>query len=195
MNNDGYIDLFVAKGNVEALADYAMRDPNNLLIGQADGTFVEGGDGRRHRQLRARPRRGAGRPQPRRPARPGRRQPPRERRPLAQRRGGHGGRPGADGQLAGGAAAAGGRRTATRSAPGSRSRAGDRVMRASSPSAAATPAGSSAGSTSASARRRRRGPGHLAGRRGRPGDAGRGRTRSAIIERGATATEPWQPPR
>jgi hypothetical protein len=42
VNNDGYMDLFVAKGNVEAMADYAARDPSNLLIGQADGTFVEG---------------------------------------------------------------------------------------------------------------------------------------------------------
>ena len=41
-NNDGYIDLFVAKGNVEAQEGYAMRDPSNLLIGQPDGTFVEG---------------------------------------------------------------------------------------------------------------------------------------------------------
>ncbi len=43
VNNDGEVDLFVAKGNVEDLAEYAMRDPSNLLIGQADGTFVEGG--------------------------------------------------------------------------------------------------------------------------------------------------------
>ena len=28
---------------MRTLADYAMRDPSNLLIGQADGTFVEGG--------------------------------------------------------------------------------------------------------------------------------------------------------
>ena len=42
VNNDGYIDLFVAKGNVEAQEGYAMRDPSNLLIGQPDGTFVEG---------------------------------------------------------------------------------------------------------------------------------------------------------
>ncbi|HEV2950623.1 MAG TPA: VCBS repeat-containing protein, partial [Actinomycetota bacterium] len=42
-NNDGFADLFVAKGNVEAQPDYAARDPSNLLIGQADGTFVEGG--------------------------------------------------------------------------------------------------------------------------------------------------------
>ena len=42
-NNDGLADLFVAKGNVEAQPDYAARDPSNLLLGQADGTFVEGG--------------------------------------------------------------------------------------------------------------------------------------------------------
>ena len=42
VNNDRQIDLFIAKGNVEDLADYAMRDPSNLLIGQVDGTFVEG---------------------------------------------------------------------------------------------------------------------------------------------------------
>jgi hypothetical protein len=44
VNNDGLIDLFVSKGNVEAMSEYAARDPNNLLIGQPDGTFVEGGD-------------------------------------------------------------------------------------------------------------------------------------------------------
>jgi enediyne biosynthesis protein E4 len=43
VNNDGNIDLFVAKGNVEAQADYATRDPSNLLIGRSDGTFYEGG--------------------------------------------------------------------------------------------------------------------------------------------------------
>ena len=42
-NNDGFVDLFVSKGNVEAQPDYAARDPSSLLIGQADGTFVEGG--------------------------------------------------------------------------------------------------------------------------------------------------------
>ena len=44
VNNDALADLFVAKGNVEAQADHAMRDPSNLLIGQSDGTFVEGGE-------------------------------------------------------------------------------------------------------------------------------------------------------
>ncbi|HEX2883063.1 MAG TPA: CRTAC1 family protein, partial [Candidatus Limnocylindria bacterium] len=42
VNNDGFVDLLVTKGNVAAQEDHAMRDPNNLLIGQADGTFVEG---------------------------------------------------------------------------------------------------------------------------------------------------------
>lgn len=44
VNNDGFADLFVAKGNVEAQEGYATRDPSNLLIGQDDGTFVEGGE-------------------------------------------------------------------------------------------------------------------------------------------------------
>jgi hypothetical protein len=35
------MDLFIAKGNVEAMPDYAARDPSNLLLGQPDGTFVE----------------------------------------------------------------------------------------------------------------------------------------------------------
>lgn len=41
VNNDGYVDLYVSKGNVEAQSGYADRDPSNLLLGQADGTFVE----------------------------------------------------------------------------------------------------------------------------------------------------------
>jgi hypothetical protein len=42
VNNDGLVDLFVSKGNVEAMADFATTDPSNLFIGQPDGTFVEG---------------------------------------------------------------------------------------------------------------------------------------------------------
>ena len=42
VNNDGLTDLFVTKGNVEAMSEYAARDPNNLLLGQADGSFIEG---------------------------------------------------------------------------------------------------------------------------------------------------------
>lgn len=42
VNNDGFMDLFISKGNVEAMPEYAMEDPNNLLLGQPDGTFLEG---------------------------------------------------------------------------------------------------------------------------------------------------------
>jgi enediyne biosynthesis protein E4 len=42
VNNDGFMDLFVTKGNVEAMPDYAAKDPPNLLLGQPDRTFVEG---------------------------------------------------------------------------------------------------------------------------------------------------------
>ncbi|MEP7082790.1 MAG: CRTAC1 family protein [Chloroflexota bacterium] len=41
VNADSFVDLFVSKGNVEAMPDHAARDPNNLLLGQPDGTFVE----------------------------------------------------------------------------------------------------------------------------------------------------------
>ncbi|MGI8518705.1 MAG: CRTAC1 family protein [Acidimicrobiia bacterium] len=41
VNNDGLVDLFVSKGNVEAMADYAAEDPNNLLLQNPDGTFTE----------------------------------------------------------------------------------------------------------------------------------------------------------
>ena len=44
VNNDGFFDLFVSKGNVEAQPDYASHDPSNLLIGRADGSFVEGAE-------------------------------------------------------------------------------------------------------------------------------------------------------
>lgn len=43
INNDGLDDLFIAKGNVDQMPDSAMHDPNNLLIQQPDGTFVETG--------------------------------------------------------------------------------------------------------------------------------------------------------
>lgn len=44
VNNDGLVDLFVAKGNVEAQPDFATKDPSNLLLGSDDGTFVESGE-------------------------------------------------------------------------------------------------------------------------------------------------------
>ena len=43
-NNDGLADLFVAKGNVWEMPDFAMADPNNLLLQGADGVFVEAAD-------------------------------------------------------------------------------------------------------------------------------------------------------
>jgi hypothetical protein len=45
VNNDGNIDLFVAKGNVETMPDHAQNDPNNLLLGRGDGKFKEGAKG------------------------------------------------------------------------------------------------------------------------------------------------------
>jgi hypothetical protein len=44
VNNDGLVDLFVAKGNVAKMEDFALKDPNNMLVQQPDGTFVEMGD-------------------------------------------------------------------------------------------------------------------------------------------------------
>jgi len=41
VNNDGFIDLFVSKGNVSSQPDYAARDPSDLFLGRPDGTFVE----------------------------------------------------------------------------------------------------------------------------------------------------------
>ena len=43
-NNDGRLDLFIAKGNVEAMSDFAAFDPDNLLLQTIDGKFVESGD-------------------------------------------------------------------------------------------------------------------------------------------------------
>lgn len=44
VNNDGRADLFLAKGNVSEMPDFAMKDPNNLLIQGPDGKFVEMAD-------------------------------------------------------------------------------------------------------------------------------------------------------
>ncbi len=43
VNNDGFTDLFVVKGNVDRMPDFAGDDPNNLLLQRADGTFFEAG--------------------------------------------------------------------------------------------------------------------------------------------------------
>jgi hypothetical protein len=44
VNNDGLLDLFIAKGNVSEMPDFAASDPNNLLLQGPDGKFVEAGD-------------------------------------------------------------------------------------------------------------------------------------------------------
>jgi hypothetical protein len=44
VNNDSMVDLFIAKGNVTAMPDFAMKDPNNLLLQSRDGKFHEVGD-------------------------------------------------------------------------------------------------------------------------------------------------------
>jgi enediyne biosynthesis protein E4 len=41
LNNDGLADLFIAKGNVDRMPDFALKDPNDLLVQQPDGTFRE----------------------------------------------------------------------------------------------------------------------------------------------------------
>ncbi len=44
VNNDGRDDIYVTKGNVEQMPDAAQKDPNNLMLQQADGRFVESGE-------------------------------------------------------------------------------------------------------------------------------------------------------
>jgi enediyne biosynthesis protein E4 len=43
VNNDGWADLFIAKGNVSSMPDFATLDPNNLLLQKPDRQFVEVG--------------------------------------------------------------------------------------------------------------------------------------------------------
>ena len=43
VDNDGRSDLFIAKGNVDQMPGNAMKDPNNLLMQNAEGTFTEHG--------------------------------------------------------------------------------------------------------------------------------------------------------
>jgi len=44
VNNDGFVDLFISKGNVTDQVEYAQKDPSDLLLGQQDGTFREAAD-------------------------------------------------------------------------------------------------------------------------------------------------------
>ena len=41
VDNDTFTDLFVTKGNVDSMPEFALDDPNNLFLGAADGTFSE----------------------------------------------------------------------------------------------------------------------------------------------------------
>jgi hypothetical protein len=43
VNNDGLADLFIVKGNVSTMPDFAILDPNDLLLGEADGHFTQVG--------------------------------------------------------------------------------------------------------------------------------------------------------
>jgi enediyne biosynthesis protein E4 len=40
-NNDGWPDIFVVKGNVGNMPDFALLDPSNLMLGGPDGKYVE----------------------------------------------------------------------------------------------------------------------------------------------------------
>ena len=44
VTNSGLVDLFIAKGNVSEMKDFAAKDPSNLLMQQPDGTFAEAGE-------------------------------------------------------------------------------------------------------------------------------------------------------
>jgi hypothetical protein len=43
-NNASLLDLFISKGNLAQMPDFAAYDPDNLLLGQWNGKFVEAGD-------------------------------------------------------------------------------------------------------------------------------------------------------
>lgn len=43
LNNDALLDLFISKGNVESMSDFAAFDPDNLLLGTHDQRFSEQG--------------------------------------------------------------------------------------------------------------------------------------------------------
>jgi enediyne biosynthesis protein E4 len=44
VNNDGLVDLFISKGNISDMPDFAAKDPNDLLLQTSDGKFEEAGD-------------------------------------------------------------------------------------------------------------------------------------------------------
>lgn len=42
-NNDGHDDLWIVKGNVDAMPEFANFDPDSLLLGGPEGPFIEAG--------------------------------------------------------------------------------------------------------------------------------------------------------
>lgn len=44
VNNDARLDIFISKGNVESMNDFASFDPDNLLLGQTGERFSEQGE-------------------------------------------------------------------------------------------------------------------------------------------------------
>ncbi len=74
VNNDGLTDLFIAKGNVAEMPDFAKLDPNDLLV-QTRRAISSKWAGGRHCQHECLARRSACRFQPRRPRRSRRYQP------------------------------------------------------------------------------------------------------------------------
>lgn len=44
VQNDGFDDVFITKGNVDQMSESALEDPNNLLIQTSHGVFTEIGD-------------------------------------------------------------------------------------------------------------------------------------------------------
>ncbi len=103
VNNDGRIDLYVSKGNVDEAADSAIKDPNELFLRRADGTFVRAAKQAGILEPDPDSRRRTGRPEPGWPARHRRGQPLPECGYAPQRRTWHGHEAQADGPLARGA--------------------------------------------------------------------------------------------
>jgi hypothetical protein len=43
VNNDSWVDLFIVKGNVSSMPEFAILDPNDLLLQETDGHFTQVG--------------------------------------------------------------------------------------------------------------------------------------------------------
>ena len=151
VNNDGFVDLFITKGNVEAQVDYAQSRSEQPPAGSPRWHVRRGGAGRGHRRVRAGSWRRARRPEPRRHARPRRgRTGARTSRCGATSAGVTPSSP-ARGPLDRAAAPTAGPEPGRHRCVGGGEGRRSAPSTAKSPSAAATPVASSAGSTSGSA--------------------------------------------